>query len=147
VVLAVAAAFATGRGGKAAADSTATAPRPLIVFFVCLALAAVFMMAEDRTQPRVPAVVSLLFRVALTAAAAALLARWGRARDWGAGHYLAIASATTLTYAVFGFLTFLRGHTNLGAPTGTVDLAGQIGLAALVFLMIWLGGRSRGASA
>jgi hypothetical protein len=147
VALAVAAAFATRRGSDAAARLTAAAPRPLIVFFVCLALAAVFMIAEDRTQPLVPAVVSLLFRVALTAAAAALLARWARARDWGAGHYLAIASATTLTYAVFGFLAFLRGHTNLGAPTGTVDLAGQVGLAALVFLLIWIGRRSRGMSA
>jgi hypothetical protein len=49
-----------------------------------------------------------------------------------------------LTYSLFGFVTLLQGHTNLGAPTNRTDVAGQIVLASVVFLLIWWGGqRSR----
>ena len=53
-------------------------------------------------------------------------------------------AGTTLTYSLFGFVTLLQGHTNLGAPTSRTDVAGQIVLASVVFLLIWWGGqRSR----
>jgi hypothetical protein len=139
-LIAIAAAFLIGgdRSTRAARPPYA-APPPLVVFFVCLALAVVFMLAEDRGNPRVLPIVSVLVRWVLEAIAAIVIVQWSGARDWASRHYLAIASATTLTYTIFGLAAFLRGHTNLGEPTGWVDVAGQIGLAALVFLAIRFG--------
>jgi hypothetical protein len=54
---------------------------------------------------------------------------------------LALAAGTTLTYALFGLVAFLQGHTNLGVPTDRVDIAGQIMLACAVLLLIWWGSR------
>ena len=53
-------------------------------------------------------------------------------------------AGTTLTYALFGLVAFLRGHTNLGVPTDRIDIAGQIVLAAAVLLLIWWGRRRSG---
>jgi hypothetical protein len=138
ILIAIAAAFLIRTPGL---DVGRTAVRPLVVFFVCVALAIGFMIAEDRSNARVPPVASVSIRWVLTAVAAIVIVRWSRARDWRAGHYLAIASATTLTYALFGLVAFLGGHTNLGEPTGAVDIAGQIVLAAGVMLPIWWGAR------
>ena len=99
------------------------------------------MLAEGRGTPHVPPAVSVLVRLTLEAVAAVVLLRWGRAADWTAAHYLAIAAATTLTYAMSGLAVFLGGHTNLGEPTDAVDVAGQVVLSALVFLAIWRGAR------
>jgi len=137
-LLAVVAAFVLGSRPGASGH---TAPRPVVVFFVCLALATTFLVVENRANPRVLPVVSVLVRWVLVAGAAIVLTRWGSARDWSPRHYLAIAAATTLTYTMFGAAAFAGGHTNLGEPTGGVDIAGQIGLAALVFLAIWWGVR------
>lgn len=137
-LLAIAAAFLID---SRAIASERTAPRPIVVFLVCLALAIGFMIAEDRGNPRVPPALSVLARWTLEAVAAIVIVRWSRMRDWSADRYLAIASATTLTYTMFGLAAFLRGHTNLGEPTDAVDVAGQLVLAALVFLAIWWGAR------
>lgn len=140
-LLAIAAAFLVGSRTDDRPAAQRTAPRPLVVFFVCLALAVGFMIAEDRGNPRVLPIVSVLVRWTLEAVAAIVIVRWARARDWRSGHYLAIAAATTLTYTMLGLGAFLRGHTNLGEPTDRVDIAGQISLAAVVFLLIWWGAR------
>ena len=137
-LLAIAAAFLID---SRAIASERTAPRPIVVFLVCLALAIGFMIAEDRGNPHVPPALSVLARWTLEAVAAIVIVRWSRMRDWSADRYLAIASATTLTYTMFGLAAFLRGHTNLGEPTDAVDVAGQLVLAALVFLAIWWGAR------
>lgn len=137
LVLALAGVFLIdSRGARGAASP---APPLVAVFGGCLALAIAFMLAEDRGNPNVPPAVSLLARWAIEAAAAMLVVRWSRRAGWSARHYLAIAAATTLTYAIFGLVAFLRGHTNLGEPAGGIDVAGQILLAALVFLAIGWG--------
>jgi hypothetical protein len=138
IIVTMAAAF---RVGPRTGTSERLAPRVIVVFFVCLVLATGFMVAEDRGNPRVPPFVSVLIRWALEAIAAVAIVRWARMRAWRPGHYLAIATATTLTYTLLGLTAFLRGHTNLGEPTGRIDVAGQIGLAALVFLAIGVGAR------
>jgi len=145
-ILAAAAAFLTkpaGASNDRRASLAATAPRPVVVFAVCLTLAIAFMLAEDRGSARVLPVVSVLLRLALEVVAAVILFRWSAAGAWEPAHYLAIASATTLTYTIFGAMAFLRGHTNLGVPTGALDVAGQIVLAGLVFLAIGWGSKRR----
>ena len=143
ILLAIAAALLIGpratTGGHRVTASTP--PRPGTVFVVCFALAMAFMMAEDRGNPHVPPAVSVLARLTLEGIAVLVIVRWSRSRAWAAGHYLAVAAATTLTYALFGLAAFLRGRTNLGDPTDRVDVIGQIVIAALVFLAIWWGAR------
>jgi len=140
--LAIVAAFLTRRARPSGA--TRTAPRPMVVFIASLGLAMAFTFADQRGYAGVPPIAGLLARVVIEGAAAAMLLRWSGSRDWRPVHYLAVVSGTTLTYAIFGTLTFLRGHTHLGRPTGAVDVAGQLILAALVFLAIWRGAvRSR----
>ena len=113
-----------------------TRPYLYVVFFVCLALAIGFLMAQNREHPLVPAAMSVVVRWTLEAAAATAILRWSRGRNWHPGHYLAIATATTLAYTIFGLTALLRGHTNLGEPTNAFEIAGQVVLAALVFLAI-----------
>jgi len=139
-VLAILAAFVTRRAGNASGPTRAV-PRTPVVFVASFALALAFTFADQRGYAGIPPVAGLLARVALEGAAAMALVRWSGARDWGPVHYLAVASGTTLTYAIFGTMTFLRGHTHLGKPTNAVDVAGQLVLTALVFLAIWQGAR------
>jgi hypothetical protein len=142
-LLAIGAAFSVVlREGR---SSNGPAPRPLWMFLVTLVLSVAFMMAEPVARDRgMHAVVSLLARLACEAIAAGLIVSWSRRPAWGPGHYLSIAAGTTLTYALFGLIAFLHGHTNLGVPTDRIDIAGQIALAAGVFLLIWWGAlRSR----
>ena len=134
-LLAIVAAFLVLAG-----DRVDRAPRPMVVFFVCLAVTSA-SIAEDRSRPNVPPGVGVLVRWTLEAVAATVIVRWSRMRDWTADRYLAIAAATTLTYTMFGLAVFLRGRTNLGEPTDNLDIAGQLLLAALVFLAIWWGVR------
>jgi hypothetical protein len=142
ILLAIVGAFTIGSPSNAGKRHTATAgsnaPRPLCVFLVTFAIAILFMIVEPfaREHGMAP-FVSVLARVACEAIAAALIVRWSRMHGWGAGHYLALSAGTTLTYALFGLVAFLHGHTNLGVPTDRIDIAGQIVLASAVFLLIW----------
>jgi len=150
VLLAIAAAFMAGsredRGERHAARPAAPAPRPLAVFVVTLVLAVVFMGTESFARAHgMPASVVVLVRVSCQAAAAFLIVSWSRRPGWRHGHYLALAAGTTVTYALFGLMAFLQGHTNLGEATGPVDIAGQVVLASAVLALIWLGRGDDGA--
>jgi hypothetical protein len=141
----IACAFLVGSGDGRVDFAPARAPHPFLVFTVCLVAATIFMLAEGYLRGRgQPPAVSVAVRVACEMIGGGLVIWWSRASDWGSRHYLAIASATTLTYALFGFAAFLQGHTNLGVPTDTIDLAGQVALSAAVFLLIgWAATRNR----
>jgi hypothetical protein len=144
VVLAIVAAFTIGPnpGDRRSAASEATAPRPAWVFLTILALAITFMLVEPVARDRgLAPFLSVLVRLACEASAAVSIVWWSRMRGWGPGHYLAIAAGATLTYALFGLAAFLQGHTNLGAPTDRIDIAGQIVLASAIFSLIWWGAR------
>lgn len=118
------------------------APRPIWVFLVTLALASAFMAAEPVARDRGMApFLSVLTRLACEIGAAGLIVSWSRMRTWGPPHYLAISAGTTLTYSLYGFVVLLQGHTNLGAPTDRIDIAGQVVLASAVSLLIWWGAR------
>jgi hypothetical protein len=140
VLLAIAAAFSVEP--RAGSSSNRPAPQPLWVFLVTLALSVAFMMAEPVARDRgMHPVISVLARLACEAIAAGLIVSWSRRRTWGPRHFLAISAGTTLTYALFGLLAFLQGHTNLGVPTDRIDIAGQIALTLGIFLLIWFGAR------
>lgn len=141
VLLAIVGAFTIGAGAGNGEHPTARAgsqaPRPLWVFLATLALAILFMMAEPFARDHgLAPFVGVLARAACEAVAITLIVRWSRMRGWGAAQYLALAAGTTLTYALFGLAAFLQGHTNLGAPTDGIDIAGQIVLASAVLLLI-----------
>ncbi|MGC5011880.1 hypothetical protein ACLQ2R_14040 [Streptosporangium sp. DT93] len=63
--------------------------------------------------------------VALLAAAAVVIVRWSRSRDWGAAHRLACAGGALLTYSILGFLLLML-H----------DVATTANLVAQVFLVL-----------
>jgi hypothetical protein len=139
VLLAIVGAFAidSGKGEHSTARAGSQAPRPLWVFLATLALAILFMMAEPLARDHgLAPFVSVLARAACEAVAITLIVRWSRMPGWGASQYLALAAGTTLTYALFGLVAFLRGRTNLGVPTDGIDIAGQIVLASAVLLLI-----------
>ena len=144
-LLAIGSAFLVGGRADHAVAPASRAPYPPVVCLVSLVAAIVFMMAEPYLRGHgQPPALSLAIRLASEAVGGGLIAWWSGMRGWTAGHYLAIASATTLTYALFGFAAFLQGHTNLGVPTDRIDLAGQIVLALAVFVLIgWGSWRNR----
>lgn len=117
-------------------------PRPIWALLVTLALASAFMVVEPVARGRGMApFLSVLTRLGCEIGAAGLIVSWSRMRTWGPHHYLAISAGTTLTYALYGFVVLLQGHTNLGAPTDRIDIAGQVVLASGVSLLIWWGAR------
>jgi hypothetical protein len=122
--------------------SEAAAPAAWIVFAVTFVLAVAFIAIESigRGRRLVPGI-GLAGELACEAIALVLIARWSRLRGWGALKYLAIAAGTSLAYALFGLYAFAQGHTHLGAPTGAVDIAGQIVLTLLIFALIGWGAR------
>jgi hypothetical protein len=130
VVAAVVAAFTLFRpsaGGAAASTDRPPPPSPWLVGVVSFALATAFELIEHFAQgPATPAVVGVLGMLACEVVAIVLIARWSRRPGWGPHHYLAIATGTVLTYTWVGLRPFLNGHTNLGASTDLVDVAGQV---------------------
>jgi hypothetical protein len=51
-----------------------------------------------------------------------------------------VAAGTTATYFLFGLTVLLGGHTNLGAPTDGLDIAGHVLLGLVTFALIgWAG--------
>jgi hypothetical protein len=150
LVAMVGGAFALTRSGadpRASIDAVeATAPSPWLVLIVTLALASAFMGAEPFLRGHgAPAVLSLLARLACEAVACWLILRWSARAGWHRRHYAAIAAATTLTYTLFGLFAILRGRTNLGVPTNSVDVFGQVVLAAVILGLIAWGARGESA--
>lgn len=146
VLLAVVGSFAIrARADTGAHETTAVgsiAPRPIWALLVTLALASAFMVAEPVARHRGMApFLTVLTRLACEIGAGGVIVSWSRMRTWGPSHYLAISAGTTLTYSLYGFVVLLQGHTNLGAPTEWIDVAGHIVLASVVFLLILWGAR------
>jgi hypothetical protein len=146
VLLAIVGAFTLGSRADSGEDDATTAgpaaPKPLFVFLTTFAFAMLFMSAEAFARERgLPPFVSVIARLACEGIAAATILWWSRMRKWTPAHYLALAAGTTLTYTLFGLAALVEGHTNLGAPTDRIDIAGQIVLASGVFLLIWWGAR------
>jgi len=124
--------------------SSSTAPSLALVSASMLVLASAYLASEGYARSRGfnPAA-PLVFRLACEAVALALLSRWARRRDWTPRHYLAIAAGTTLTYFLFGLDVVMGGHTNLGAPTNAVDVAGQLAFGVATFALIAFAARRR----
>lgn len=149
VAIAMIAAFIVkpSAGGAGTASVGTQAPAWWLVFAVTFVLATVFIVIESTGRGgRLTPVKSLVGQLACEVIAVVLIARWARSAGsgggWNASHYLAIALGTTLTYALFGLYAFvLEGHTHLGTPTGTVDVVGQVVLAAVIVLLIGWGVR------
>lgn len=146
VLVAIVGAFVIGSHADTGEHQTerveSRAPRAWWLFLATLAMAILFMMVESLARARGMApFISVLARVACETMAAALIVWASRKPGWGAWHYLALSAGTTLTYALFGLVAFLQGHTNLGVSTDRIDIAGQIVLASAVFLLIWWGSR------
>lgn len=144
LVAIVAAAFflAPPESHASVATRERTAAPTWLVLVVTLALASAFMGAEPFLRSHgAPPLVSLLVRLTCEAAAAWLILGWSARPGWDRRHYAAIAAATTLTYALFGLAAILRGRTNLGVPTNSVDVFGQVVLAAVILGLIAWGAR------
>ena len=127
------------RHGPAPAPS---APPLLVVAGATLILASAYMATEGVARAHgVGPALPVIFRLACEAIAAALYATWAQRVGWTSRHYLAIAAATSFTYFVFGLNVLLSGHTNLGAPTNTVDIVGHVALGAAVLGLVVAGAR------
>jgi hypothetical protein len=143
VLLAIGAAFAFRPHVKDDVETHA-APKSWWVAVFAWLTSMVFVAAEPFARGRgMPAFVPLLSRLACEIVAIVLIARWSRRHGWGPMHYLAIATGTVITYALLGLTAFSQGHTNLGAPTDRIDIAGQIGLTLVILSLIaWAARRS-----
>jgi len=140
VLLAIVAAFAIRP--RAAQSTAGQAPAPWIVGGFAFLLAIAFLIAEPRLHAYgFPAAANLLARAACAVVAIVMIVRWSRQRGWSPVHYLALATATVLTYALFGLFAFSQGHTHLGVPTDAVDIGGEIGLTIAILLLIAFGYR------
>jgi hypothetical protein len=137
VAVAIAAAFLLFRPGPRAETGSPAAPPPWLVGVVVLALATAFELVEHFGPALgAPAALTVLGMLVSEAVAVALIARWSRSPGWGAGHYLAIATGTVLTYTWVGLRAFLGGHTNLGGATDVVDVIGQFLIALVILALI-----------
>jgi hypothetical protein len=139
VVIAIGAAFAIKPQPLSRVSTTdaSRAPQSWWALLFALAAAIAFLLVEGQTRGRgMLPVIGVLAPLALEILAIVVIVRWSRRPGWGPLHYLAIATGTTLTYALFGFNAFLQGHTNLGEPTTTVDLVGQVVETLAVLLLI-----------
>ncbi|MFZ0216562.1 MAG: hypothetical protein WAM30_11570 [Candidatus Dormiibacterota bacterium] len=69
----------------------------------------------------------------------AIVAVLSRRRGWAPLGYLGVATGTVLTYGWRGVEVMMRGRTDLGAPTGPIDVAAQVLLVLLVLALIGWG--------
>jgi len=139
----VAATLVTGFVAFARVDARHLPPSPtaspsiVTVGVATLVLATAYLAVERYAPGRgVGPAVSLVLGLTCEAVALLLLSRRARRRGWTPRHYLAIAAGTTLTYFLFGLSVVTSGHTNLGAPTTAVDVAGHVGLGVAAFALI-----------
>ena len=116
VVALIVAAFVVGRVPGPSTDRPA--PNPWLVGAVAFVASSLFFAKSENW-------LGVAFGLLLVAAMTGLVTRWSRRKGWSAAHRLALAGGALLTYAWGGFvLAALLGH------TGTVDLIGQVVLAA-----------------
>ena len=142
LVLIVAAFRAFGPIDESMARATSIAPPLWLVMVATLVLASAYFAGESVARAQgLPPAVSVVLRLGCELAAAVLIAAWSSRQGWTPRHYLAIATGTTATYFLFGLKALLGGHTNLGAPTSAVDIAGQVALGAAVLGLILAGAR------
>ncbi len=140
-LLAIVAAFAI-KPRAARTDTSRTAPAPWIVGLFTFLIAIAFLIAEPQLRAHgFPAAANVLARAACEIVAMLMIVRWSRQHGWSPMHYLAIATGTVMTYALFGLFAFSQGHTHLGVATDAVDIAGEIGLTVVILLLIAWGAR------
>jgi hypothetical protein len=143
-LLAIVAAFAIKPRAAAAArvDAGRAAPAPWVVGLFTFLIAIAFLIAEPWLHAHgFPAAANVLARAACEIVAILMIVRWSRQHGWSPMHYLAIATATVLTYALFGLFAFSQGQTHLGVATDAVDITGEIGLTVVILLLIAWGAR------
>jgi hypothetical protein len=129
-------------GGERTAGSRSHAPHPGWVFLAATVLGMVFMLAEPVARDRgVAPLASVLIRVGCETLAVVLIVCWSRMREWNPQHCLALSDGTSVTYALFGLMTFVRGSYQSRGPTDWIDTAGQVVLMSAVFLLIRSGSR------
>jgi hypothetical protein len=145
VVLAVAAAFLVFRPGGH--ELAGTAPPAWLAGVAALALASAFELVRHLfSHPGIPPAASLAAMLVCELLAILLIASWSRRSGWGGLHLLAIAAGAVLTYSWVSLRAFIAGRTDLGAPVGPVDDAGQVVLAlAILGLIGWGALRTRRA--
>jgi hypothetical protein len=145
-IAAIAAAFTTvGRlERRRQPRSPGTPPSPALVAASILTLASLYLAGERFARAHgIGPALPLMFRLSCEAAAMAILAAWARRTGWTPRHVLAVAAGTTATYFLFGLTVLLGGHTNLGAPTDGLDVAGHVLLGLATFSLIGWAGRIR----
>lgn len=81
---------------------------------------------------------SLVALLACVLIASLVIIRWSAASGWSPMHYLALATATVLTYGWRSMAAFIGGSTNLGTPVDGVDIVGQcVLIVAMLGLIGW----------
>ncbi|MGH7922179.1 MAG: hypothetical protein ACREQM_19910 [Candidatus Dormibacteraceae bacterium] len=140
VVLLVVAAFAAFRPTPPS-TSERSAPAAWLAFPAVLALLSAFEVVERYvSRSAAPAWLTVVLLIALLVAVGAGVARWSRQEGWAPMGYLAVAAGAVGTYGWVSLATFAQSHTDLGAKTGPVDVAGQVVLILVVLGLIALGG-------
>src|SRR5262249_39935731 len=125
---------------------TSIAPPLWLVTVATLVLASAYFAGESVARAHgLPPAVSVVLRLGCELAAAVLIVAWSSPQGSTARHCVAIETGTTATYFLFGVKALMSGHTNLGAPTSAVDIAGQVALGAAVLGLIVAGARLENA--
>src|SRR5262249_30992881 len=121
---------------------TSIAPPLWLVTVATLVLASAYFAGESVARGRgLPPAASVILRLSSELAAAVLIVTWTSRQGRTARPYLAIATGTTAEDLLVGLKSLMSGHTNLGAPTSAVDIAGQVALGAAVLGLILAGVR------
>ena len=69
---------------------------------------------------------------------------WARRRGWTPAHVIAAAAGAVLTYGWVSIRRMLAGATALGAPTTSLDVAGQVVLLLGILALAVVGARRAG---
>ena len=146
-LLAVVCAFVVKLPRTRDVPATDRPPAPWVVALTSFTLAAAFALTQQWTRGNnvLPAV-GVGGMLACEAIAALLFLAWSRRAGWGGPLYLAIATGTVSVYFLMGLDAFLRGQTNLKVPTNSVDVIGQVVIAAIIYLLIAVGVRRQRAT-
>lgn len=145
VVVVLVAAFAV-KPREHEVPATGAPPSWWVVAVTSFALAGAFALIQQLTRGNnvLPAVgVGGMLACELIAAVAIL--GWSKRRGWGEVYYLALAAGTVAVYFLTGLQAFLHGQTNLKVPATSVDVIGQVVIAAIIYLLIAVGMRRQPA--